>query len=282
MTAKLDTLAKQNEALTEQYNRAKIEVADTRKAADAAQLAAVKATHDLAAAQEALDATLAAQYEGDTISPASALLTSTDSQDYLDTLSYAAQLREYQASVVTTVQQAEKKSKQANQKAKELLAKARQQLASVSKQRDTIIAETGKYRTLLATLTAAERAALARRNAVATTPAQVAKLRPNLPTVHAGSAAAQRAVDFALKQVGKAYAFAAAGPDAFDCSGLTMAAWAQGGVSLPHSAAAQYAYGTHVPLDQLQPGDLVFLYSPISHVEIYIGNGNVVSAADEA
>ena len=57
-----------------------------------------------------------------------------------------------------------------------------------------------------------------------------------------------------------------------------MAAWASAGVSLPHSAADQYNYGTHVSISQLQPGDLVFLYQPIGHVEIYIGSGMLVSA----
>ena len=70
-------------------------------------------------------------------------------------------------------------------------------------------------------------------------------------SVHTSNAAAQRAVDFALAQVGKPYVWAAAGPDSYDCSGLTMAAWARGGVALPHFAAAQYRYGTHVPYSDL-------------------------------
>ena len=73
----------------------------------------------------------------------------------------------------------------------------------------------------------------------------------------------QAAVQFALDQVGKPYVCGAAGPDAYDCSGLTMASWQQGGVSLPHSAADQYNYGHHVSFDQLQPGDLMFFYQPI-------------------
>jgi cell wall-associated NlpC family hydrolase len=60
-----------------------------------------------------------------------------------------------------------------------------------------------------------------------------------------------------------------------------MQAWAQAGVSLPHSAAGQYSYGTHVSRDQLEPGDLIFFYSPIGHVTIYIGNGLMVSASTE-
>ena len=64
----------------------------------------------------------------------------------------------------------------------------------------------------------------------------------------------------------------------FDCSGLTTWAWAQAGVSIPHYSKAQYASSPHVPIDQAQPGDLVFFYSPISHVGMYIGNGQMVDS----
>jgi cell wall-associated NlpC family hydrolase len=83
---------------------------------------------------------------------------------------------------------------------------------------------------------------------------------------------------YAKSQVGKSYVFGAAGPNAFDCSGLTMMAWAQSGVSLPHSSSAQYNSGRHISESELQPGDLVFYYSPISHVGLYIGNGQIVNA----
>jgi cell wall-associated NlpC family hydrolase len=86
------------------------------------------------------------------------------------------------------------------------------------------------------------------------------------------------AVAYAKAQVGKSYVYGAAGPDAFDCSGLTMAAWSQAGVSLPHNSGAQYSSGQQISESELQPGDLVFYYSPISHVGMYIGNGQVVNA----
>ena len=86
------------------------------------------------------------------------------------------------------------------------------------------------------------------------------------------------AVKYAMAQVGKAYVYGASGPNAFDCSGLTMAAWGKAGVGLPHSAAAQFGSGPHVSESQLQPGDLVFYYSPISHVGMYIGGGKIVNA----
>lgn len=89
---------------------------------------------------------------------------------------------------------------------------------------------------------------------------------------------ASSAVSYAMAQVGKAYVWGASGPSAFDCSGLTMAAWATQGVSLPHNSGAQYASGTPVSESELQPGDLVFYYSPISHVGLYVGDGQVVNA----
>ncbi len=86
------------------------------------------------------------------------------------------------------------------------------------------------------------------------------------------------AVAYAKSQIGDSYVYGAAGEDAFDCSGLTMRAWQQAGVSLPHSSSAQYAAGQHISESELQPGDLVFFYSPISHVGIYIGDGQMVNA----
>ena len=67
-------------------------------------------------------------------------------------------------------------------------------------------------------------------------------------------------------------------PSSFDCSGLTMFAWNSAGVSLPHSSSAQYSSTRHVSVSDLQPGDLVFYYSPISHVAIYIGGGRIIHA----
>ncbi len=85
-----------------------------------------------------------------------------------------------------------------------------------------------------------------------------------------------KALAYAKKQLGEKYKYGAAGPDRWDCSGLTMKAWASAGVKLPHSAAAQYRIGTKVKKSDLRPGDLVFFYSGPSHVGIYAGGGRVV------
>ncbi len=96
-----------------------------------------------------------------------------------------------------------------------------------------------------------------------------------------GTGRAAIAVEFAYSVLGRPYVFGAAGPSAYDCSGLTMVAWGNAGVSMAHSAMNQANSFPSVPLSQLEPGDLVFYYSPIEHVAIYIGNGKVIHAPTE-
>jgi len=86
------------------------------------------------------------------------------------------------------------------------------------------------------------------------------------------------ALRFALNQIGKPYYFGAAGLRRWDCSGLTMVAFARAGVSLPHSSQEQLHYGRRVSLGSLLPGDLVFFYRGVSHVGIYLGRGLIVDA----
>ena len=86
------------------------------------------------------------------------------------------------------------------------------------------------------------------------------------------------AIETALIQVGDPYVWGASGPDGFDCSGLTSYAYAAAGVSLPRSSRSQATVGRQVSRGELQPGDLVFFYDPISHVGLYIGNGQMVHA----
>lgn len=97
---------------------------------------------------------------------------------------------------------------------------------------------------------------------------------PVAPTGGGGAVA----VAAAMTRLGDPYVWAAAGPNTFDCSGLTMWAWAHAGVSLPHFSGSQYAATTHVSMTALQPGDLVFAANPGEHVAMYIGGGQVISA----
>lgn len=96
-----------------------------------------------------------------------------------------------------------------------------------------------------------------------------------------GSSASEvraKVVQIALTYLGVPYVWAGAGPGGFDCSGLVAYVFAKVGIDLPHSAAMQYDCGTHISKGDLLPGDLVFFYSPIHHVGIYIGNGRMVNA----
>jgi cell wall-associated NlpC family hydrolase len=94
----------------------------------------------------------------------------------------------------------------------------------------------------------------------------------------AATPAAQLVVDTAMAQRGKPYAWAASGPGSFDCSGLTQYAFKAAGIGLPHSSRTQSGMGRAVDRANLQPGDLVFFNRPVSHVGIYIGNGQIVHA----
>jgi len=97
-------------------------------------------------------------------------------------------------------------------------------------------------------------------------------------SVAAPNSAAQAVVDTALAQKGKSYVWAGAGPNVYDCSGLTQFAFAAAGVSLPHSSRIQSTMGSPVARADLRPGDLVFFYRPVSHVGIYLGDGLIVHA----
>lgn len=94
------------------------------------------------------------------------------------------------------------------------------------------------------------------------------------------SSAATTALSFAMAQLGKAYVWGGNGPTAYDCSGLTTAAYKYAGIAIPRTSYAQFTVGTAVTLANLQPGDLVFYYTGISHVGMYIGNGRIVHAAN--
>jgi cell wall-associated NlpC family hydrolase len=169
-----------------------------------------------------------------------------------------------------------------------------------AKQQDLLIKTKGELATLLAqerqrraeaaaaASRAAAQAALAAQRAsaaqavAAASPKETraaARPEPSIPDIPATSPGAATAVRAALSQLGVPYRFATASPGVnFDCSGLTMWAWAQAGVSMGHYTVTQYHSFPHVPLDQLQPGDIVFFYSDLGHNGMYIGNGQFVHA----
>jgi cell wall-associated NlpC family hydrolase len=114
------------------------------------------------------------------------------------------------------------------------------------------------------------------------TEAACAKTLPAVPP----SEVAGRAIGFALSQVGKRYVWGATGPDSYDCSGLMLRAYQSAGVTLPRVARQQYWAGVQLPVRQAQPGDLLFWGydtsdpDSIHHVAMYLGNGQMVEAAN--
>jgi cell wall-associated NlpC family hydrolase len=274
----LGELALQNTQLVEQFDQAQGDVQAKQAAADRAEAAAAKANTAFESARSELSMAATAIYEGGSFSATGALLSSDSGNNYLDQLQTLSMLSSHTSQIVRGLQVVQREAVTAQSSADELLGVAKAKRDELAKKRTVLQKQITKYQNLLGTLTAAQRAAYQRQMNPSVSSAAVAQLRSG--SVHATSAAAAQAVKFALAQVGKPYVYGAAGPGSYDCSGLTMAAWASAGVSLPHSAAEQYNYGHHVSFNDLQPGDLLFFYSPIGHVTIYAGDGLMVSAPE--
>jgi peptidoglycan DL-endopeptidase CwlO len=102
------------------------------------------------------------------------------------------------------------------------------------------------------------------------------------PIIQTPSVRIQKVIDYATSKLGASYVWGGAGPTSFDCSGLTQAAYAQIGVSLLHKASYQATGGTAVARANLVPGDLIFWYTPVGHVSLYIGNGQMIHARSTA
>jgi cell wall-associated NlpC family hydrolase len=166
--------------------------------------------------------------------------------------------------------------------------------ATVANQQATLSRVTGQIATLVAQRQAAQAAAshaafLARVAAEAAPPkvnnptrtSDPTRPRPVLPNLPASGGAAT-AVAAAESQIGVPYVWGGESPGSgFDCSGLTQWAWRQAGVDLPRTAAAQYGAIAHVPLSDLQPGDLLFWgFGGISHVGMYVGGGDIINAPE--
>ena len=129
---------------------------------------------------------------------------------------------------------------------------------------------------LPATIPAAAPAASIQTATIPVVSAPVARVAVAAPT---RAAVRRSAMNTALAKLGSPYRYGAAGPNAFDCSGLVKWSFAQAGIVLPRTSLAQSTVGTPVAKADLQPGDLVFFYTPVSHVAIYIGGGQVVHAS---
>ena len=259
----------QLEVVTEQVNDAQVQLADQQQAAAAAaaQLAAAQTQLQTLGAQ--MDEVAVSAYTGNP-SGIAALLTSSSPEDFLAQVSTLDLIAGHTDDLLTQVSAAAQVATDAQNTATAAADQAQQSLDQVTAQQADLQQQITAYQAQVAALTAPQRAAV---RAVTSGPEVTAPA-----SVVADSAAAQTVVDAAMAQRGDPYVWAAGGPDSFDCSGLTAYAYAAAGISLPHSSAAQARMGTAVSRADLQPGDLVYFYSPVSHIGIYIGNGMMVHA----
>lgn len=161
------------------------------------------------------------------------------------------------------------------------LAAQKKQLETANASQQALLNQTkGELSALIAQQETAKakaaQAAAQKKTTTKTSTGSNASLPANLP---APSPKAAIAIEFARQQIGKPYVYAAVGPNSYDCSGLTMAAYKAAGISMPHYSGSQYSMFPKVPIDQLEPGDLVFRGAGGSdHVGLYIGNGLMIHA----
>jgi cell wall-associated NlpC family hydrolase len=201
-----------------------------------------------------------------------AFLTSGSIDDLVQQMTTLDLIADHADTVLAGYGDAQAAAQEAQQAATTAAAQAQQTLSDLEAQKAQLQEEEQRYREQYATLSAAEQTAVDTALAGPTLSAPTAT--PPAPTAAAGVA-----VQTALAQVGDMYQTGGSGPDTFDCSGLTMYAYAAAGVALPHSSRAQSQLGVPVARGDLQPGDLVFFYSPVSHVGMYVGNGLMVHAS---
>lgn len=270
VTKRVDTLYHQAEQAQERYHDASLELKDVQ--ADLEGLEADQARQDkrLSAVRERVQDSIVSQYMGQNLSAVGQVVVADDPGAFLGELSTMSAYNDLQDALFAEYA-TEAKELDIRREATEARAADAADLESdLAEEKSAVEERLAKAKSLLADLKAEQREAVLSRGGSV-------RIDPN--SVPASGRAAV-AVRTALAQVGDSYVYGAAGPSAFDCSGLTMYAWGAAGVGLPHSSSAQFGSGPRISAGSLQPGDLVFYYSPISHVGMYIGNGMIVHAAN--
>ncbi len=221
-----------------------------------------------------------ANYQQSGMTTTAQLLLSRDPDEFLTQASTARAFAGQQNAVLQKFQTAQGRLTDLQAAAQTELATLNAVQAKQNDLKKQLQSRLDKAEAVLDRLTDAERARLAAEEAEEVRKARASRdsNRPAFPDVPASGRGAI-ALKYALSQLGDPYEWGADGPGSFDCSGLTMAAWKQAGVSLSHSSRAQTGEGRPVSRSQLQPGDLVFFYSPVSHVGLYYGGGKIVHAS---
>jgi cell wall-associated NlpC family hydrolase len=265
LVAQAKQLEFQINALSEQYDSLRIQL--TRAQADAliAKRAATRTQSALALGQQAIAQLAAENYMNAGLDPTLQALVAGNPEQFLS-----------QAATMTEIDQAsgDRVSALSNVAAQALREQqtAEQQVTAVN----ALQAQLGtKKQAIEAKIDVVNSAAMKQAMAIFTQTGQYPDI--TIPTANTVGAQALQA---ALTKRGDPYVWGAAGPSAFDCSGLVVWAYAQEGITLPHFTGDQWNSGMHVSRSDLEPGDLVFFYPDISHVGIYLGDGLMVDAPD--
>jgi cell wall-associated NlpC family hydrolase len=258
-------LSDEIDSLNQQYDGLSIQLAQARSEELIAQHTYRADSASLSASQLAVGQLAAQSYMNGGLDSMLQVLTSSDPATIMD-----------RASILQQVQQ--ENSDRVSQLARAVAAAQRAHAASLQEQKRAteLKAEmAAKRRQANAKIAILNSAVFRKAMAIFQRTGQYPSI--NLPTANTIGAQALR---WALTRRGDPYVWGAAGPNAFDCSGLVMWAYAKVGISLPHYTGAQWNMGIHVSRNDLQPGDLVFFYPDIGHVGLYIGNGLMVDAPD--
>ncbi|HKT05396.1 MAG TPA: C40 family peptidase [Rugosimonospora sp.] len=250
------------EKVVEQYNKITIQLqqSHTSQATMQTQLQTQQAAVDSAAAD--VGQLAAAAYMGGPMNSLNALLKAGSPSAFIDQLTRLDQAARARSKNLSAFRQARAKLQADKSKLDADVAAQQAQQVQLAAQKTQINSQLDHLNSLMAQAGV--------KNTGPTAPPR------NVP-YYPGQAGI--AVKFAYSQIGAEYHWGQAGPysTGYDCSGLTMAAWAKAGVSLPHNAAMQYNSMPHISRSQLKVGDLVF-YNSLGHVAIYIGNNQVIHA----
>ncbi|MBY8880414.1 C40 family peptidase [Actinacidiphila acidipaludis] len=296
--AKVDSLMHQAEVATQNYNGAKEQADQQNSKVDKLLAQVARKTQTLNDARRQLGQYAAAQYRDGGDDSTTRYMLSGSPQDLLDQLHLTDVLAQRQKAAVESYRVQQVAATQERVEAAKSLATLTTQQAKLKTAKQTVQTKLGEAQHLLNSLTAQEKARLAalaakqeqeaRAKAAALAAKEkaaqeaaakaAAKTGGTTPTAPVNSSVAEQAIAFARNQLGKPYVWGATGPGSFDCSGLTQAAYKAAGITLPRTTYDQVNVGTRVSESNLQPGDLIFFFSDVSHVGLYIGNGEMIHA----
>lgn len=269
--AELDRLNARVSLLVEEYNQARMRLeavqgrlADARSAAQRAQAEADRAVRSLNR-----NASIAYQGVG---SQFAALLEAESLADFSARLEFIGSMAQSDSDLATQAEQAEQLARWSAEELRAALEEQQELVDKISAKESEIRDAAAEARSYYEELNREYREYLDRLEAAKAPAAQSPSSPPPSP-----NGGVQAVLNAAYSVIGTPYQWGGSSPETgFDCSGFTMWAWAHAGVSLPHSSAAQYSSLPHVDRADLQPGDLLFFYSPISHVSIYVGGNQMI------